>query len=204
MLNSQTSPCLGLPDRALDGNPVADLPIEPLGQVHAHDGGLAVAEPRGHLIGRQLVLRVELHERLGIEGDLREEVRGILVDATKPAVVRRHHHARRRAQSRLVRHGQRHDQADLVNQHQTIEPGDVHAKAEGRADRHQQAEEQKGDEDRQQRERGANPLAPQAAPQQGKEFHAATPVSRPLSRCSVRLARSAARGSWVTMMIVLP
>ena len=48
----------------------------------------------------------------------------------------------------------------------------VDAEAERRADRHQQAEQQEGDEDRQQREDRADLLAPQAAPEQRQELHA--------------------------------
>ena len=39
---------------------------------------------------------------------------------------------------------------------------------------------------------------------QGEELHAAAPINSPFSRCSVRLARSAACGSCVTITMVLP
>ena len=66
---------LGLPDRAHDRNAIADLPAEPLREVDADDRALAIGEPRLHLIRRNLVLRVDLHERLGLDHHLREEVR---------------------------------------------------------------------------------------------------------------------------------
>ena len=78
---------LRLPDRRLDGDAVADLPAEALGHVLAGDGALAIGEPRLHLLGRELELLVDLHERLGFDRDLREEVLRILVDAAEPAVV---------------------------------------------------------------------------------------------------------------------
>ena len=66
---------LRLPDRADDRNAIADLPAEPLREVDADDRALPIGEPRLHLLGRQLELRVDLHERLGLDRDLREEVR---------------------------------------------------------------------------------------------------------------------------------
>ena len=78
-------------------------------------------------------------------------------------------------------------------------------KRERGADRHQQAEQQEGDEDREQREDRADLLPPEVVPEQRQELHAAaSSSSTPFSRCSVRLARSAARGSCVTITIVLP
>src|SRR6185295_14254346 len=67
-------------------------------------------------------------------------------------------------------------------------------------------EQEEGDEDREQRERRAHLAAPQALPDQRQVLHAGTPssTSTPFSRCSVRRARSAARGSCVTITIVLP
>ena len=50
-------------------------------------------------------------------------------------------------------------------------------------DRAEEAEEQKRDEDREQRQRGAQLLALQIAPDEGEEFHAGASVeSWPLSR----------------------
>ena len=74
------------------------------------------------------------------------------------------------------------------------------------ADRHQDPEQQERDEDRQQREGGADLAPPHVLPDQRQELHAGTPSSSstPFSRCSVRLARSAACGSCVTITIVLP
>ena len=130
MLNSHDLALLRLPDRALDRDAVADLPAEPLREVDADDRALAVGEPGLHLLGRQLELRIDLQERLGLDRDLREEVRRVLVDAAEPGVVRGH---RRRLgvalQPLQVRDRQRHDQADLVDQHQPIEAGDVDAEA---------------------------------------------------------------------------
>ena len=75
---------LRLPDRALDRHAVAELPAEPLRQIDADDRALPIGQPGLHLLGRQLELRVDLQERLGLDRDLREEVRRVLVDAAEP------------------------------------------------------------------------------------------------------------------------
>ena len=176
-----------------------------VGQILADDHALAIAEPGLDLLGRHLELGVDLQERLGIDGDVGEEVRRVLIDAVEPGVVRDQLDARHRLQPRLVREGQRHDQAHLVDEHQPVESGDLDAERERVADRHQDAEQQERDEDRQQREGRAELAPPDVLPDERQEFHAAMlPASTPLSRCSVRRARSAACGSWVTMTMVLP
>src|SRR5262249_15591252 len=69
----------------------------------------------------------------------------------------------------------------------------------------QQAEQQERDDDGGERQRRAHSLALQVGPEQGKVFHAsAVTPSCPLFRCRVCLARAAACGSCVTMMMVLP
>ena len=55
-----------------------------VGEVLADDRALAIAEPGLDLVGRNLELRVDLQERLGIDGDVGEEVRRVLVDAAEP------------------------------------------------------------------------------------------------------------------------
>ena len=198
-------PLLRLPDRAGERDPIADLPAEALGEIAPDDRALPIGEPGLHLVGRQPELRVDLQERFGLDRDVREEVRGLLVDAVEPRLVRGQLDAGRLLQPRQIRVGQRHDQAHLVNEDQPIEPGDVDAQAERRADRHQEPEEQERDEDREQRERRAELPPPDVLPDERQELHAlAVPVRTPLSRCSVRCARSAACGSCVTMTIVLP
>ncbi len=137
---------------------------------------------------------------------LREEVRRVLVDAAEPRLVRRQLRRPAPLQPRLVGDRQRHDQADLVDQHQPIDARRSRRRSENAvADRHQEAEQQERDEDRQQRE-GRADLAPPAGCFQmsGRNFMRPPPCSTPFSRCSVRVARSAACGSCVTMTIVLP
>ena len=72
-LNSQVtpSPPFGRLNVPLIGIVVADLPAEagPPGSA-PDDEALPVAEPRLHLIRRQLELRVSLHVRLGIDREL--------------------------------------------------------------------------------------------------------------------------------------
>ena len=197
---------LRLPDRRLDRDVVADFPAEAVGDRPAGDGALAVFQPGLLLRLGQLEFLVDRQELLGLDGNLREEVLGVLVDAAEPAVVGDDVDAGHGLEPALVRFRQRHDQADLVDQDQAIHAGQVDAERERGADRHQQSEQDERDEHGEQREDRADLLAPQAAPQQRKEFHACTTssISCPFSRCSVRLARSAARGSCVTITIVLP
>src|SRR6185503_11542492 len=78
---------LRLPDRAGDRNLLADLPAETLREIDTDDRALSIGEPRLHLIRRDLELRVDLHERLGLDHHLREKVRWILVDAAEPCLV---------------------------------------------------------------------------------------------------------------------
>ena len=198
-------PLLRLPNRAGERDAVAHLPPEALGEIASCDRALPIGQPGLHLVGRQPELGIDLQERFGLDGDVGEEVRGLLVDAVEPRLVRGQLDAGRLLQPAQVRVGQRHDQADLVNENQPIETGDVDAQAEGGADRHQEPEEQERDENRQQRERRAELPPPDVLPDERQELHDCPfPVRTPLSRCSVRRARSAARGSCVTMTIVLP
>ena len=88
-----------LPDGAGERNPVADVPPEPLGEVPADDGALPIGKPRLHLVGRQAELRIDFEERLGLDGDVGEKVRRILVDAVEPGLVRRQLDARRLLQA---------------------------------------------------------------------------------------------------------
>src|SRR5204862_7479664 len=77
---------LRLEDGPLQRHAVADLPPKPLREVAPDDGTLAVVEPGLHLFGRQLVLRVDFQEWIGVDRDIGEEVRRILVDAVEPGV----------------------------------------------------------------------------------------------------------------------
>jgi hypothetical protein len=82
----------------------------------------------------------------------------------------------------LIRDRQRLNQADLVDQHQPILTGDLHAERERRADGHQEPEQHEGDEDHRQGEDRPDLLAPDVLPDERKVFHAAASSSTPLSR----------------------
>ena len=161
-----------------------------VGQIAADDGALAIVQPRLDLLGRHHELGIDLQERLGLDGDVREEVRRVLVDAAEPRLVRRDLDALGLLQPRLVRDRQRHDEADLVNQHQPIGAGDLDAERERIPDRHQDAEQHERDEDRQQRERRPELPPPDVLPDERKELHDVSRISTPFSRCSVRAARA--------------
>ena len=201
-------PCLALlrlPDRPGERDAVSDLPAEALGEIAAHDRALAVRQPGGRLVRRKPEFRVDLQKRLRLDGDVREEVRWLPVDAVEPRLMRGELDTGRLLQTSQVRIGQRHDQTHLVNQNQPIEPRNVDAQAERGANRHQEPEKEERDENRQQGKRGAELPSPDVLPDERKELHDCPfPVRTPLSRCNVRLARSAARGSCVTMTMVLP
>src|SRR5690606_21290486 len=89
---------------------------------------------------------------------------------------------------------------------QAVGAGDVDTGVECRVDRRQQRVEKEGDDDRQHREDRARLAPPQSCPYQWKVLHdsAVASTRRPLSRWSVCVANSAALGSCVTMMMVLP
>ncbi len=155
--------------------------------------------------GGKRELRIDGQVRFRLDGDLREEIGRVLVDAAEPGVVRDRGHARHGRDARLIGDRQRHDEADLVNQHQPIHARDLDAERERRPNRHQQSEQQERDEDAGEREDRAELPPPEVLPDERQVLHAAAPlVSEPLSRCSVRFARSAACGSCVTITIVLP
>ena len=106
---------------------------------------------------------------------------------------------------------QRLDQAGASDHHQAVGAGDVDALPEARAHRGQQAEQEHRHRERADRERRADLLALQVGEEQRQVLHDATSAlpcpastSTPFSRCRSALARSAARGSWVTIRIVLP
>ena len=54
MLNSQTWPCFGCQIVPWIGIAVADLPAEPLREIHADDRALPIGQPRLHLSGGSL------------------------------------------------------------------------------------------------------------------------------------------------------
>ena len=171
-LNSHVCPCFGCQIVPVSGMRSPIFQPKRSARSRADDGALPVREPRLDLVGRHAELRIDLQERLGLHRDVGEEVRGILVDAVEPGLMRRHLDAGRLLQPRLVGDRQRHDQAHLVNQDQPIEAGDVDAEAERRADRHQDAEQQERDEDRKQRERRAELPPPDVLPDERQELHA--------------------------------
>src|SRR5690606_33509096 len=138
-----------------------------------------------------------------------EEVLRILIDAAKPRLVRDGLDAFDLRDAGLVADWQRLNEADLVHHHQSIGPGHVDAHRERRADDRQHAIEDECDENRADGEDRPRLAAEQIAPDEMGEFHACpawAPASTkaPFSRCSVRVARSAACGSCVTMTMVLP
>ena len=188
-------------------NPVANLPAEPVRRGAADDGALPVGQPRLHLVRRQLELRVHREVRLGLQRDLREEVRRILVDAAEPACCGWPPSTPgTAAKPSLVRDRQRLDQADLVDDDQPIEPRQLDAEAEGRPDRHQEAEQQERDEDAGQGEDRPHLAAPAGSsrPAAGTSCRDGLEQRCPCRGAMCDVARSAACGSCVTMTIVLP
>ena len=192
-------------DRGLERNAIADLPPIFLRRVDADDGARAIGEPCLLLIVRQIELRVHSQPALGVDRHVGKLVLRFLVVAAEPVRVRDVLDALDRPYPVAVALGQRHDDRNLVQDHQSIGASKLDPHAEGRAHRHQHAEQHERREDGQHGEDRADLPPQQVAPDDGQELHAAASVtSTPLSRCSVRFARAAACGSCVTMTIVLP
>src|SRR4029079_9460086 len=83
---------------------------------------------------------------------------------------------------------------------------EVHGLRQAGTQRIEHAEHQEGQQDGDEREREAqlSPHQVRAHQRQPGKHQLVSRSRRPFSRCSVRLARSAARGSCVTMTMVLP
>jgi hypothetical protein len=194
-------------DRPLNRDPVADLPTVALRGLAAHDRALAVGEPGGLLVGGQQQLRIHREVVLGIDGGLEDPLEApvrVLVDAAEPAHVGDRLDPRDAGDFRLVALRQRQDDRSLLGGEQAVGAGHVDAGAESHLDRREVGEEHEGDDDREQREERPR-LAPlEVPPEERPVLHAAASTSTPFSRWRMRDARSAAWGSWVTMMIVLP
>src|SRR6476659_8090806 len=96
------------------------------------------------------------------------------------------------------------DEADLVHQHKAIYTRDLDAHRERVLHHHQEAVEHERDEDGGEGEDRPHLPAKQVPPDEWQVLHATVSISSPFSRCKTCVARSAACGSCVTMMMVLP
>ena len=150
--------------------------------IAADDRPLPVVAPRLDLLGRDDELGIHLQEHVRLNRHVCEEVRRVLVDTAEPRLMRGELDALRLLQPRFVRHRQRHDEADFVDQHQPVGAGDLDSERERLADRHQDAEQHEGDEDRQQREDSAELPPPDVLPDEREKFHAWSLVKTPFSR----------------------
>jgi len=159
------------------------------------------------LFRRHPPLRIDRKQVSNVARKHDEVVAPLLVCGEDAADVGRPANSGNSLDSGQIRTGQRLNFADATHD---IDPIGVRSGAKPihpSAHPLKQAEEQKGDHDRQKGKHRPGSSAPQICPDQWKEFHGDTPVvaiSRPLSRFNWRVARSAAFGSCVTITIVLP
>ena len=207
MLNSQTWPCLGCQIVPTIGMRSPTFQPKRFARSTPTIAPWRSASHACLVFRRDLELRVDLHERLGLDRPSARRSwpgpgrRRRTTSGASPAS-----RLRSCCSAIEVRHRQRHDQADLVDQDQPIEPGDVDAEREGAC----------GWSSAMPNSRKATKtdssvkmvrifFRHRLLQSKRQELHACTPsISTPFSRCSVRLARSAARGSCVTMTMVLP
>src|SRR5207249_3886352 len=103
-----------------------------------------------------------------------------------------------------IRDWQQLDEADLVHHHQPIDARHFDAHRKRRTNGHQKRVQQERHENRQQRKRCPNLAPEQVPPDERQEPHTTVSISTPFSRWTVRVARSAACGSCVTITIVFP
>ena len=143
---------------------------------------------------------------LGLNRHGNEEILRILIVAAEPVRVRDLPHAFEGAHAIEIGDRQRLREIDLVDDDQPVGLGHVLAGIEGAFERGENAEDREGDQDRYDHQDRAQLLAEQILADEHEIVHAARSFStkRPLSRCSVRRAKRAAAGSWVTITMVLP
>ncbi len=170
--------------RALDGDAVADLPAESLGEGRSRHAPRPVGQERLPLLLGDLELRVDGPVGVGVDRELGEEVLLVLVD---PAEPRGEGHVRDPGDpldAVAVRQGQGLDQRGPVDDHQAVVACDVDPLVEGAADRDQEPEEEQGDRERAEGEQGPHLLAAQVGQDEGQELHCgASPSTRaPFSR----------------------
>mmetsp|Transcript_44842 Transcript_44842/g.105634 ORF Transcript_44842/g.105634 Transcript_44842/m.105634 type:complete len:357 (+) Transcript_44842:977-2047(+) len=200
-------------DGRLHGDLIADLPAEPARQPLADEDAVLGLGKGLAMLGRDLHLGVDI-EVVGRHRKAEHLVLGLLVGAAKPVRVGGVLDPVDLRDARAQCYRQQLDEAELGAGLQA--PRAVGALArlvEADAYRVEQPEQQEGRDDGHQGQQGAALAPEQRGPDEVEVFHGASPqaaaasasVTRvPLSRCRVWLARAAARGSWVTITMVLP
>ena len=190
-------------ERGLDRNPIAELPAETRGELPPDERAGPGVHPSLAIVAVDDELGVDAQDPLGVDRHVREEVLRVLIDAAEPGHVRHEPDPRRGLDLRQVTERERLDHRHLVDRQQAPLAGELDPDAEAGPDRHEEAEEEEGDGDREEGEGGADLPAHEVPPEEGKVLHAAcASTSMPLSMWRTRRARSAASGSWVTMITV--
>ncbi len=135
---------------------------------------------------------------LRVDGHALHEVRRLLVVAAEPVRVRERGDALDAANSIAVALGQRLDDRDLVDHHEAIRAGHVHAQLNAARIAISPPNSTNATMIVRMVMKRSDLAAHQVAPDDVKELHtfsvSASVTSRPFSRCSVRFARSAACG----------
>src|SRR5208282_1589163 len=198
----------------LDGNAIANLPMEAFGKPGPGDGALTVVHEGFPLIigdnqfGKNSALIFRVDDELG------EEVFLFDVGAAEPVVVSDGLDAGNAEDFVTVGEGKRIDDGSAVDDDEAVRAGHIGAAVEGVTHNGKKDEEKESYGEGADGEKEANLFAHQICPDDTGEFHATPPAATwwgnlepstrtPLSRCNVVCARAATTGSCVTISTVL-
>ena len=163
--------------RGAQRNPIAELPAVCLHQGSADERAGSLAGHGLELVGRYVPVRIDVEQRARIGCQDEHVVAPALVDRRKRAHERCAANPGDPFDQPQVRAGQRFDLADAAHDDQPVCARAGQQAIKPRVDTLQQPEEHEGDCDRQQRQHGARPAAPQPTPDEMQELHAAACVS---------------------------
>src|SRR5215468_3010807 len=150
----------GTPHGRLDGNAVADFPMEALHRSRADNGAFTVLQKRVPLVVWDDELGYNLPLILRIDDELREEVLLVDVGTAEPVVVRDSLDSRNAEDFVAVGKRDRIDDGSAVNDDEAIGAGEIGA-AEGVANHTQKGEEKQRDREGRDGEQQAHLLAKQ-------------------------------------------
>jgi hypothetical protein len=105
--------------------------VESRGGFRSGDGALTIFHEIGPLIVRDLEFRKDLALIFDVDGELREEILFVLIDAAEPVVVGDGFHAGDAHDFIAIGKWQRLDDGNAIDDHQAIGAGNVRATAEG-------------------------------------------------------------------------
>jgi len=169
----------GAEQRVLDGDTVTDFPAETLGCFCSGDGSGAIFDEIVPLIVGNAEFGKNLALIFDVNGELREEILLMLVDAAESVVVGEGLDARNAQDLVLVGNRQRLNDGNAVDDHQAVGTGDVRAAAEGALNDGKEGEQEQGNCERADGENEPYFFAKEIGENQAAEFHATPPASAP-------------------------